>query len=146
MFVTTCQVGNMTNNHSYITKCHNIFVFGEWLKRELEERKLSQYALAKMIGVTPTHINHIINHRRKPSAEMLKAISRGLKLPVEEVYRRAGILSPVSENTKQKEELIYLFDQFPDNEKSDLITYMQIKLTMLGKADKSGGALDNDFD
>jgi len=123
----------MTINHSYITECHNIFMFGDWLKRELKERNISQYALAKKIDVTPTHINHIINHRRKPSADMLKAIAKGLQLPVEEIYRRAGILKPVTENTKQTEELLYLFDQFPDNEKADLITYMRIKLAMLEK-------------
>lgn len=106
-------------------------MFGEWLKEELENRGISQYAFGKMIGVTSTHINHLINNRRKPSADMLESIARGLHLPQEEVFRRAGILPPISPKSEQKEKLIYLFDQFPENEKEDLLTYMEIKLMML---------------
>jgi len=124
------------NNHSYITKCHNLLMFGEWLNEELKKRGLSQYAFGKMIDVTPTHINHLINGRRKPSAEMLEAIAKGLKLPQEEVYRKAGILPQVPPKSEQKERLNYLFDQFSEKEKEDLLTYMRIKLAMFEEETK----------
>ena len=126
----------MTNNHRYPTECHNLTMFGEWLDEELKSRGLSQYALGKSIGVTPTHINHIIHGRRKPSAEMLKAIAGGLKLPVQFVYRQAGILSQESEMTATRERLNYLFDKFPDSEKEELLTYMELKLEILKKQGK----------
>jgi len=106
-------------------------MFGEWLNEELKKRGLSQYAFGKMIDVPPTHINHLINGRRKPSAEMLETIAKGLKLPQEEIYRRAGILPQAPPKSEQKEMLNYLFDRFPEKEKKDLLTYMRIKLMML---------------
>ena len=38
----------MTYNHSYLTECHNIFMFGDWLKRELKEVDI--YSLQLLMG------------------------------------------------------------------------------------------------
>ena len=51
---------------------------GEVLKDELEERGLSQSALAEHIGVLPKTINEICRGKRGISAEMAIKLSRAL--------------------------------------------------------------------
>jgi len=107
--------------------------FSNWLIREIEERNLSQSKFADKIGLTRQAITNIITRQSMPSNETLKSMAHVLGCSDVYLFRKAGILDPIPEKTAQTEELLYLFDQFPDNEKADLITYMRIKLAMLEK-------------
>ena len=43
-------------------------------------------SLAQSVGVKPSHISHIIAHRRMPSLEVAYSISRLLKTPIEHLF------------------------------------------------------------
>jgi hypothetical protein len=47
-----------------------------------------------------------------------------------DVLEIAKIIPPRLNKSPQIEELNYLFSQFPEKEKEDLLTYMRIKLMM----------------
>lgn len=58
---------------------------GELLKSLRNERKLSQEALAKELGVHQTTISGIECNERLPSAELVMALSRFFGVPIEQL-------------------------------------------------------------
>ena len=54
-------------------------------------------------------INKLLNGKSKPQPITLIAISRGFKIPVETVYRAAGLLPPNPDGDDSTHELIYIF-------------------------------------
>lgn len=60
-----------------------------------EQRKRGEYSLrhlAKLAGVSNPYLSQIERGLRKPSAEILQAIAKALKISAESLYVRAGIL------------------------------------------------------
>ncbi len=108
----------------------------DWLQKKIEEAGITQAELSRLSGISKPHINKVLNGERGLSGQSLMAIAKALGIPPEEIYREAGLLPPVSKNDKYQEKLLFLFAQLPINEKEDLLSYLQIKLTMLEKAGK----------
>ena len=50
--------------------------------------------LAKMAGVSNPYLSQIERGLRRPSAEILQQLAKALKVSVETLYVRAGILQP----------------------------------------------------
>lgn len=55
-------------------------------KKTLIVNGFSQTELAKVIEVTPTYMNQIINQERNPSAKIAKKISGALGLDFEDIF------------------------------------------------------------
>ena len=96
--------------------------FGKWLLNELDKRGWSQNELGRRAGLTSGTISNVINGVRTPATDTLKAIASALKLPKETVFREAGILSSVPEQTKRLEALLHLFEAMTDRQKDLLIS------------------------
>ncbi|MEL7658758.1 MAG: helix-turn-helix transcriptional regulator [Bacillota bacterium] len=105
-------------------------MFKDWLIDEMNNRKWSQADLAKKSGVARATISNLLNEVRNPGTDLIIAIANALDYPAEYVMRRAGILPIKSEQSEQKEELLFLFDKLPEKEKEDLLKYTRIKLMM----------------
>lgn len=99
--------------------------FSNWLLEQLQKTGWNQSELASHAGVTRTAISDVISGRRKAGSELCIAISQALKLPPETVFRYAGLLPPIPPNTEQKGELLYLFEQLPENQKQIAIDYIR---------------------
>lgn len=56
--------------------------FHELMKKKRVEKGLSQYSLAKLIGVDQSTINHIEQGRRNPSFELLLKLCEVLEIPL----------------------------------------------------------------
>lgn len=54
--------------------------FGKMLKSQLAHRGLTQVWLAAEVGVAPTSISRVVRGTRRPSAELVLAISRALNM------------------------------------------------------------------
>lgn len=67
---------------------------GEYLKEQRISAKMSLRQLAEQAGVSNPYLSQIERGLRKPSAEVLQQIAKALRLSAEQVYVRAGILSP----------------------------------------------------
>ena len=68
--------------------------FNIYLKQIRKNRKLSQRALADMIGVSNTEISRLESgERQKPSPLIIKKISDAFQIPVEEMMSKAGYMS-----------------------------------------------------
>ena len=56
---------------------------GEHLREILSELRISQYRLAKAVGVAPIRINEIVHGRRSVTADTALRIGRALGMPPE---------------------------------------------------------------
>ncbi len=67
---------------------------GDYLKEQRVASRLSLRQLAQQAGVSNPYLSQIERGLRKPSAEVLQQIARALRISAEQLYVRAGILSP----------------------------------------------------
>lgn len=67
---------------------------GDYLKEQRVSARLSLRQLAEMAGVSNPYLSQIERGLRKPSAEVLQQIAKALRISAEQLYIRAGILSP----------------------------------------------------
>ena len=71
---------------------------GSFLKEQRQNAKLSLRQLSELAGVSNPYLSQIERGLKKPSAEILQQLARGLEVSAETLYVRAGILDerPVS--------------------------------------------------
>lgn len=65
---------------------------GEFLREQRRQARLSLRQLADAAGVSNPYLSQIERGLRKPSAEILQQIAKGLQISAESLYVRAGIL------------------------------------------------------
>jgi transcriptional regulator with XRE-family HTH domain len=65
---------------------------GEFIRQQRERSAISLRKLAEKAGISNPYLSQIERGLRKPSAEILKAIARGLSISAESLYERAGLL------------------------------------------------------
>ena len=98
---------------------------GAFIREQREGAKISLRELAKSAGVSNPYLSQIERGLRKPSAEILQQIAKGLRISAEALYVQAGILdereaSPVvdavladaSLTERQKQVLLEIHDSF----------------------------------
>ena len=73
---------------------------GEFIRAQRERANLSLRRLAENAGISNPYLSQIERGIRKPSAEILKSLSRALEISSNTLYKRAGLiddeLPPVS--------------------------------------------------
>jgi transcriptional regulator with XRE-family HTH domain len=65
---------------------------GEFIREQREQAQVSVRQLARLAGVSNPYLSQIERGLRKPSAEILQQIAKGLAISAEQLYQRAGIL------------------------------------------------------
>ncbi|MFC5997749.1 helix-turn-helix domain-containing protein [Quadrisphaera sp. GCM10027208] len=65
---------------------------GDYLREQRESAKLSLRQLAEAAGVSNPYLSQVERGLRKPSAEVLQQIAKGLRISAEALYVRAGLL------------------------------------------------------
>jgi transcriptional regulator with XRE-family HTH domain len=65
---------------------------GEFIRDQRRNARLSLRKLSELAGISNPYLSQIERGLRKPSAEILQAIARALKISSETLYVRAGIL------------------------------------------------------
>ncbi len=98
---------------------------GGFIRSQRETAHVSLRQLAKRAGVSNPYLSQIERGLRKPSAEVLQQIAKGLRVSAEALYVQAGILerkqaSPVLDavlsdiqiTERQKQVLIEIYESF----------------------------------
>ena len=67
---------------------------GDYLREQRQASRLSLRQLAEQAGVSNPYLSQIERGLRKPSAEVLQQIAKALRISAEQLYLRAGIVSP----------------------------------------------------
>ena len=65
---------------------------GESIREQREQAQVSLRQLARVAGVSNPYLSQIERGLRKPSADILQQIAKGLAISAEQLYVRAGIL------------------------------------------------------
>lgn len=75
---------------------------GDFIREQREQGQVSLRQLARLAGISNPYLSQIERGLRKPSAEILQQIAKGLRISAEQLYIRAGIL----ENRGGNQELV----------------------------------------
>lgn len=67
---------------------------GDYLREQRQSARLSLRQLSELAGVSNPYLSQIERGLKKPSAEILQQLAKGLKVSAESLYVRAGILDP----------------------------------------------------
>jgi transcriptional regulator with XRE-family HTH domain len=65
---------------------------GEYIREQREQAKISLRQLSQAAGVSNPYLSQIERGLRKPSAEILQQIAKGLRISAEALYVQAGFL------------------------------------------------------
>ena len=82
--------------------------FSDWLQLELNRRGWSQSDCARAANLNRAVINKLLNGKSRAQPSTLGAIAHALKIPVETVYRAAGLLPPNTDYDDSTQELILI--------------------------------------
>lgn len=69
---------------------------GSFIRAQREQAKVSLRQLAELTEVSNPYLSQIERGLRRPSAEILAQIAKGLRISAESLYVRAGLLDPPS--------------------------------------------------
>ena len=106
---------------------------GAYIRTQREHARVSLRQLARTAGVSNPYLSQIERGLRKPSAEILQGIARGLRISAETLYVRAGILDERGEppdlvaavlrdptlTERQKQVLVEIYRSFQQGDRED---------------------------
>ena len=104
----------------------NSFDLGEFIREQRRTAQISVRQLAKLAGVSNPYLSQIERGLRRPSAEILQQIAKGLRISAEALYVQAGILDEriaggvvvdavIADTTiteRQKQVMLEVYDSF----------------------------------
>ncbi|HEX4472360.1 MAG TPA: helix-turn-helix transcriptional regulator [Nocardioides sp.] len=67
---------------------------GDYLREQRVSAQLSLRQLAEQAGVSNPYLSQIERGLRRPSADVLQQLAKALRISAEQLYLRAGIVSP----------------------------------------------------
>ena len=70
----------------------NVNSIGEYIREQREQAKISMRQLAQSAGVSNPYLSQIERGLRKPSADILQQLAKGLRISAEALYVQAGML------------------------------------------------------
>ena len=104
----------------------NVGSIGEYIRQQREQAKISLRQLSSAAGVSNPYLSQIERGLRRPSAEILQQIAKGLRISAEALYVQAGILEDRQSDSgvrtavladpglseRQKQVLLEIYDSF----------------------------------
>ena len=112
------------------TRLHDL---GDFIRDQRRNARLSLRELSELAGISNPYLSQIERGLRKPSAEILQGIARGLRISAETLYVRAGILDEEGEppdlvatvlrdptlSERQKQVLLEIYRSFQQDDRED---------------------------
>ena len=81
-------------------KAPGVGSIGDFIREQRLQAKVSVRQLAKLAGVSNPYLSQVERGLRKPSAEILQQIAKGLRISAEQLYLQAGILERSTGNSE----------------------------------------------
>ncbi|MCL8026258.1 helix-turn-helix domain-containing protein [Nocardioides bruguierae] len=117
---------------------------GEYLREQRTGAQLSLRQLAEQAGVSNPYLSQIERGLRRPSAEVLQQLAKALRISAEQLYVRAGIVSP-DDGVGGSVELSVLGDtQLTERQKQSLLDVYQSFLAMNAAAEPAAASDETD--
>lgn len=99
--------------------------FVGWLLAELQAREWSQADLSRAAKVSNAAISDVLSGRRNVGRELATKIARGLKLPTEMVFQKAGFLPAVQDHSEEIRQIIHEAEAMSREEQLELLSYIR---------------------
>jgi len=111
----------------------NVSSIGSYIREQREQAKISIRQLAQAAGVSNPYLSQVERGLRRPSADILQQIAKGLRISAEALYVQAGMLDEKKAETsvtdaimadaeiteRQKQMLIDIHESFRKEVRSD---------------------------
>jgi transcriptional regulator with XRE-family HTH domain len=112
---------------------HRLHDLGEFIRDQRRNARLSLRKLSEAAGISNPYLSQIERGLRKPSAEILQSIAKGLRISAETLYVRAGILDERTDdapdvvdavlndstlNPRQKQVLVEVYRSFQTEQRA----------------------------
>lgn len=111
----------------------NVSSIGSYIREQREQAKISIRQLAQAAGVSNPYLSQVERGLRRPSADILQQIAKGLRISAEALYVQAGILDDKPGETtvtdaimadaeiteRQKQMLIDIYESFRKEVRAD---------------------------
>src|SRR5260370_14264635 len=111
----------------------NVPAIGAYIREQREQAKISLRQLAQAAGVSNPYLSQIERGLRRPSADLLQQIARGLRISAEALYVQAGfledrpagpgvreaVLADPELTERQKQMLLEVYESFRKESASD---------------------------
>jgi transcriptional regulator with XRE-family HTH domain len=111
----------------------NVSSIGSYIREQREQARISIRQLAQAAGVSNPYLSQVERGLRRPSADILQQIAKGLRISAEALYVQAGILEEkTGENTvteaikadteiteRQKQMLVDIYESFRKEVRAD---------------------------
>ena len=97
------------------------FDVGSFIRHQREMAEMSVRRLAELADVSNPYLSQIERGLRRPSAEILQQVANALKISVESLYVRAGILPDDDRKVSTVTEAIQADEQLTDDQKKALL-------------------------
>ncbi|MEQ8438989.1 MAG: helix-turn-helix transcriptional regulator [Ilumatobacter fluminis] len=97
------------------------FGVGAFIRRQREQAEMSVRRLAELADVSNPYLSQVERGLRKPSAEILQQVAHALKISVETLYVKAGILPDDEYRTSSVREAIDADEYLTDDQKRALL-------------------------
>jgi transcriptional regulator with XRE-family HTH domain len=111
--------------------------FMSWLTNELQQRGWSVRELARRAGVSHGAINNVLNGYSNAGPDLCTAIARAFHMPVETVFRQAGLLpEPTQDERGYIREVLEIMRELTPDERYEILSYAQMRYHRA--ADKTG--------
>ena len=132
-------------------KAPGVGSIGDFIREQRQQAQVSLRQLAKLAGVSNPYLSQVERGLRKPSAEILQQIAKGLRISAEQLYLQAGILEHRAGSTeliqailadhllteRQKAVLIEIYQSFcRENHATDGAADPAVTATPAGKSEE----------
>ena len=104
----------------------NSVEFASWLQQEMNKRGLSNSELARRAGVTRGAIGNVLRGDRNVGSELCLAIAKGLKIPADVIFQKAGLLpSNSTDDDPLAREVDFLLTQMTPAQRESALKFMR---------------------
>ena len=110
--------------------------FSEWLFQAMLERDITQAELAARAGLSQASISLILSKKRNVGADSCERIARVLNLPIDDVYRRAGLLPAIALIDERDREISEISSKLTSDNKDELLEQARLRLRLQVRRDE----------
>jgi len=89
--------------------------FVTWLTEEIERRGWNYSELARRVGVSSSNVHTFISRKRNPTWDFCAGVAHAFGLAEDEVFRKAGLISPLPPQIAKEKEAILILRQLSEH-------------------------------
>lgn len=94
----------------------------------MNDKQWSQAELARRSGLSRTSISYVISGQANPGDALCRAIAKAFQIPIDDVYRVAGLL-PVKPNADETvSEITHIYHELDEDNRQELLDYARLRL------------------